>query len=51
MNKISKIEITAYKSFKKDLKVEKEKPLLEVKSTKKLKYVTNNINEDLLVVN
>ena len=48
MNKISKIEITAYKSFIKDLKAEKQIPLLKVN---KLKYVTNTINEDLLVVN
>ena len=50
MSKISKVDIIAYKCFKKDLSNSKEKSLLELKSTNNIKYVTNTINENLLVV-
>lgn len=51
MGKISTIDIVAYKHFKKDLAINKEKSLLQLKFTKKVKYVTNTINENLLLVN
>ena len=51
MSKISTIDIVAYKSFKKDLVIEKEKSLLQLKSANKVKYVTNTSNNKLLLVN